>query len=130
ICPYGAMAIFILNKISVLEPRTQSRVRSASIPQTIASTGLTCAPVIIIRFLLLPSLGSSTPNRGRVKLYRKRGSRHTSRGNVSTHSQEERHGPHDDILPQLGLPCQRPNRPGQYRYPFAEGAALHLPRVS
>ena len=29
ICPYGAMAIFILNKISVLEPRTQNRVRSA-----------------------------------------------------------------------------------------------------
>jgi len=29
ICPYGAMAIFILNKISLLEPKTQNRVRSA-----------------------------------------------------------------------------------------------------
>jgi hypothetical protein len=29
ICPYGAMAIFILNKISLLEPRTQNCVRSA-----------------------------------------------------------------------------------------------------
>src|SRR5215471_17085055 len=34
------------------------------------------------------------------------------------------------IFYSLALPCQRPNRPGQYRYPFAEGAALHLPRVS
>ena len=31
ICPYGAMTIFILNKISLLEPKTQNRVRSASI---------------------------------------------------------------------------------------------------
>ena len=29
ICLYGAMAIFILNKISLLEPKTQNRVRSA-----------------------------------------------------------------------------------------------------
>jgi len=29
ICPYGAMTIFILNKIRLLEPRTQNRVRSA-----------------------------------------------------------------------------------------------------
>jgi hypothetical protein len=29
ICPYGAMAIFILNKISLLEPKTQNHVRSA-----------------------------------------------------------------------------------------------------
>jgi outer membrane biosynthesis protein TonB len=29
ICPYGAMAIFILNKISLLEPKAQNRVRSA-----------------------------------------------------------------------------------------------------
>jgi len=29
VCPYGAMAIFILNKISLLEPKTQNRVRSA-----------------------------------------------------------------------------------------------------
>src|SRR5215831_13163032 len=39
------------------------------------------------------------------------------------------HGSHDGILPQSALPCQRPNRPGQYRYPFAEGTAVHLPRV-
>src|SRR5215510_11527661 len=43
---------------------------------------------------------------------------------------EDKHGPHDDILPQSALPCQRPNWYGQYRYPFAEGATLHLPRVS
>src|SRR5215831_8530537 len=43
---------------------------------------------------------------------------------------EDKHGPHDDILPQSALPCQRPNGPGQYWYPFPEGAALHLPRVS
>src|SRR5207244_9762157 len=49
---------------------------------------------------------------------------------ASTHSQEDYHGPHNHILPQSALPCQRPNGPGQYRYPFAEGAALHLPRVS
>ena len=29
ICPYRAMAIFILNKISLLEPKTQNRVGSA-----------------------------------------------------------------------------------------------------
>src|SRR5262249_33605386 len=40
------------------------------------------------------------------------------------------HGSHDGILPPSALPCQRPNWPGQYRYPFAEGAALHLSRVS
>jgi hypothetical protein len=34
ICPYGAMAIFILNKISFLEPRTQNRVRSAFYTQS------------------------------------------------------------------------------------------------
>src|SRR5262245_2197681 len=42
---------------------------------------------------------------------------------------EDKHGPHNDILPPSALPRQRSNRPGQYRYPFAEGAALHLPRV-
>ena len=30
-CPYGAMAIFILNKISLLEPKMQNRVGSALI---------------------------------------------------------------------------------------------------
>ena len=50
-------------------------------------------------FLGVAASGSSTPNRGGVKLSSKRGSRHPSRGNVSTHRQEERHGPHDDILP-------------------------------
>src|SRR5499426_1671659 len=43
---------------------------------------------------------------------------------------EDKHGPHHDILPQSALPCQRPNGPRQHRYPFAEGAALHLPCVS
>src|SRR5215510_10050799 len=39
------------------------------------------------------------------------------------------HGSHDGIRPQSALPCQRPNWQGQYRYPFAEGTAVHLPRV-
>src|SRR5262249_5325899 len=39
------------------------------------------------------------------------------------------HGSHDSILPQSALPCQRPHWQGQYRYPFAEGTAVHLPRV-
>ena len=30
------------------------------------------------------------------------------------------------FCPNRALPCQRPKRPGQYRYPFAEGQALHL----
>ena len=34
------------------------------------------------------------------------GPRHTPRGNVSTHSQEERHGPHDRILPQWHCPAR------------------------
>src|SRR5215475_4259604 len=42
---------------------------------------------------------------------------------------EDKHGPHNYILPPSELPCQRPNGPGQYRYPFAEGTAVHLPRV-
>src|SRR4029453_5923810 len=44
--------------------------------------------------------------------------------------EENHHGPRDDILPQYALSCQRPNWSGQYWYPFAEGAAVHLPRVS
>src|SRR5262249_18907345 len=65
---------------------------------------------------IAPERGSSTPNRGAVQLYSKRGSRRTSRGNMSTHSQEECHGPHNGILPQSALPCQRPNRPRHYGY--------------
>jgi hypothetical protein len=34
ICPYGAMAIFILNKISLLELKAQNRARSAFISLT------------------------------------------------------------------------------------------------
>jgi hypothetical protein len=55
---------------------------------------------------------TSILNRGGGKLSSKRGARHTSRGHVSPHSQEERHGPHDRRLPSLPLPCQRPQRPG------------------
>src|SRR4030095_9225233 len=40
------------------------------------------------------------------------------------------HGSHNGILPQERLPCQRPNWQGQYRYPFAEGTAVPLSRVS
>src|SRR5215471_3056609 len=85
--------------------------------------------IVVLRWRALKQ-GSSTPNRGAVKLSSKRGSRHTSRGTVSTHSQEERHGPHNGMLPPSALPCQRPNRPGPYWDPCAAGAALHLPRVS
>src|SRR4030095_8151144 len=49
---------------------------------------------------------------------------------ASTPSQEDYHGPHNHILPQLELLCQRPNGPGQYRDPFAQGTAVHLSRVS
>ena len=39
---------------------------------------------------------------------------------------EDKHGPHNDILPQYGVSRQRPNRPGEYWHPFAQGQALHL----
>src|SRR3989441_2205567 len=48
---------------------------------------------------------------------------------ASTHSQEEHYGPHHRLLPQWELPCQRANRQRQYRYPFAQGTAVRLPRV-
>ena len=63
--------------------------------------------------------GSSTLKRGAVRLQRKRGSRHTSLGNVSTHSQEDRHEPHDGILPQFGVPRQRSSRPEPCAQPRA-----------
>src|SRR6266436_1805774 len=76
--------------------------------------------------------GSSTANRGRVRLDRTTG--------VQTYfflacspaqpREENRHGPHHRILPQSRVPCQRANRPRQYWYPFAEGATVHLSRVS
>src|SRR5262249_13566250 len=44
--------------------------------------------------------GSSTPNRGAMKLSSKRGASQTSRGHVSTPSQENGHGPPNGILPQ------------------------------
>src|SRR4029450_3586487 len=49
VCPYGAMAIFILNKISLLEPKTQNRVRSAIVEE-------------LCEVLSRPGL-SETPNR-------------------------------------------------------------------
>ena len=43
---------------------------------------------------------------------------------------EDKHGPHNDILPQYGVPRQRPNRSGEHWHPFAQGQALHLHAVS
>ena len=37
---------------------------------------------------------------------------------------EDKHGPHNDILPQCGVPRQRTNRPGQHWHPLAQGQAL------
>src|SRR6266436_292650 len=37
-----------------------------------------------------------------------------------------KHGPHNNILPQCGVPRQRPNGPGQHWYPFAEGETVPL----
>src|SRR5215475_115182 len=51
--------------------------------------------------------GSLTPNHGAVKLSSKRGSRHTSRGHVSTHSQAECHGPPNGIVPSRARSYQR-----------------------
>src|ERR671922_1608809 len=38
----------------------------------------------------------------------------------------DKHGPHNDILPQYGVPCQRTNRPGQHWHPLVQGQALYL----
>ena len=35
-----------------------------------------------------------------------------------SHLEDNRHGPHNDILPQSDLPCQRANRQGQHRHPL------------
>jgi hypothetical protein len=43
---------------------------------------------------------------------------------------EDKHGPHNDMLPPYGVSRQRPNRPGEYWHPFAQGQALHLHAVS
>src|SRR6266700_1984939 len=37
-----------------------------------------------------------------------------------------KHGPHDNILPQCGVPCQRTNRPGQHWHSLVQGQALYL----
>ncbi len=37
-----------------------------------------------------------------------------------------KHGPHNDILPQYGVPRQRTNRPGQHWHPLVQGQALYL----
>src|SRR6266540_5103004 len=37
-----------------------------------------------------------------------------------------KHGLHNDILPQCGVPRQRTNRPGQHWHPLVQGQALYL----
>jgi hypothetical protein len=39
---------------------------------------------------------------------------------------EDTQGPHDDMLPQWGVSCQRPKRPGPYGHPLAPGQTVHL----
>jgi hypothetical protein len=68
------------------------------------------------------------PYRGAVQLQRKRGvQRHTPFGNVSTHSQEERHGLHNHTMPHKKLSFQRPNWHGHSRGPCAERTAVRTP---
>ena len=43
---------------------------------------------------------------------------------------EEKHGPHNHMLPQRGIPGPRPHRSGHYGYPGMEGEALPLHAVS
>jgi hypothetical protein len=43
---------------------------------------------------------------------------------------EEKHGPHNHMLPQRGMPGPRPHRSGHYGYPGMEGEALPLYAVS
>src|SRR5215475_11198671 len=85
--------------------------------------------VVTVAVLTLAGFGSSRLNRGKVRLSRKWGTSHTLPRNAPPQPQEDGHGPHNRILPQSGVPCQRPNRPGPYWYSFADGTALHLPRV-
>jgi hypothetical protein len=43
---------------------------------------------------------------------------------------EEKHGPHNHMPPQRGMPGPRPHRSGHYGYPGMEGEALPLHAVS
>ena len=42
----------------------------------------------------------------------------------STTKRENRHGPHNNILPQSGVSCQRPNRPRQHWHPLVKEQRL------
>ena len=70
ICPYRAMAIFILNKISLLEPKTQNCVRSAyqfrnfSTPLYVPCRRTDCLSALSSPRKLLPSASSLTNRRG------------------------------------------------------------------
>ena len=48
----------------------------------------------------------------RLTCNRQTGVQTYSSWHAATQSQEDYHRPHNGILPQSGLPCQRPNRPG------------------
>lgn len=47
-------------------------------------------------------------------------------GYVPQRDSEDTHGPHNDMLPQSGVSRQRPNWPGQYWHPCAQGQTLSL----
>ncbi len=51
-------------------------------------------------------------------------------GEVPPRVSEEKHGPHNHMLPQRGMPGPRPHRSGHYGYPGMEGEALPLHTVS
>ena len=72
--------------------------------------------------------GSSPLNRGEMRLERKWGSSHTLLGNAPQPHQEDGHGPHHRMLPQWGVPCQRPKRSGQHWHPLAQGQAVNVVR--
>ena len=44
--------------------------------------------------------------------------------------EEDHHGPPNGMLPQSGVPCQRPNRQGTNRHLLTQGQAVPLYRVS
>jgi hypothetical protein len=87
-----ALELGIVTSLEIVQSTDQAALRAA-LPARPPASGFAAidddsgVPVSVAR-------GSSALNRGAVKLQRKRGSRHTSRGNVSTHSQEKCHGPH------------------------------------
>jgi hypothetical protein len=84
------------------------------------------APDIQAILTVLGRRGSSPLNRGEVRLPWKIGVQTYSflACSPATPGEEKHHGPRHHILPQSGVPRQRPNRSGQHSHPFVQGPAL------